>query len=92
MLILCFAALFAMVVVARVPDASGHYTDPTWIVAAMSVVMMVLLFYATLWLCRMFQALERLLLILTGVDPGEAQFTLQATLKRLQKLIKELTT
>lgn len=30
MLILCFAALFAVAVVARVPDAPGHYTDPTW--------------------------------------------------------------
>jgi len=90
MLILSAAAMLAVVITARVPDAPGHYTDPTWIVAAMSAVLMVLGFYVVVWLCRMFRAFERLLLILTGVAPEEAQLTLQGTLKRMRRLIREI--
>jgi len=91
MLILSATACIAVLLMARVPDVPGHYTDPTWIVAAMSAVLMVLGFYTVTWLCRMFRAFERLLLILTGVEPEEAQFHLRATLKRMRKLIEELT-
>jgi len=90
MLILSAAACLAVVITARVPDAPGHYTDPMWIVAAMSAVLMVLGFYMVVWTCRMFRAFERLLLILTGVEPEEAQFTLQGTLKRVRQIIREL--
>ena len=90
MLVLSAAAALAVVITARVPDAPGHYTDPMWIVAAMSAVLMVQGFYLVVWLCRMFRAFERLLLILTGVESQEARLTLQGTLRRVRQIIREL--
>lgn len=90
MLLLAAAACIAVAITARVPDAPGHYTDPMWIVAAMSAVQIVLNFYLVVWLCRMFRAFERLLLILTGVAPEEARLTLRGTLERMRRLIKEV--
>jgi len=92
MLILSAAAALAVVLVARIPDVPGHYTDPTWIVAAMASVLMVLGFYVVVWLCRMFRALEKLLLVLTGVTPEEARPAFRGTLARMRRLIQEVTT
>ena len=91
MLILSAAAALAVVLVARIPDVPGHYTDPTWIVAAMAAPLMVQGFYATFWLCRVLWALEKLLLILTGVTPEEARPVFQGTLRRMRQLIEEVT-
>lgn len=91
MLILSAAAALAVVITARAPDMPGHYTDPTWIVAAMAAPLMVQGFYATFWLCRVLRALERLLLILTGVEPEEARPAFRGTLRRMRRLIEEVT-
>jgi hypothetical protein len=91
MLILSAAAALAVVITARAPDMPGHYTDPTWIVAAMAAVLMVQGFYLIIWICRMFRAFERLLLILTGVAPEEARPVFQGTLRRMRRLMEEVT-
>jgi hypothetical protein len=91
MLFLSTLACVAVLVMSKTPPVPGRYFDPDWITAAMSAVQMVLSFYLVVWLCRMFRAFERLLLILTGVESEEARMTLRGTLARMRQLIEELT-
>lgn len=88
MIILSLAALIAVAVLSHSPIANRF--NPNWIVAAGTMIQVVLIFYACLWFCRMCDLLEKLFLLLTGHMNEEARFELRGTLQRIGAIIKEL--
>jgi len=88
MIILSLAALVAVAVLSHSPQAVRF--NPNWIVAAGTMVQVVLMFYMCLWFCQLCDLLEKLFLLLTGHRNEEARFELRGTLQRIGAIIKEL--
>lgn len=79
--ILSLAALGAVIFLAWT-NGSNRF-DPTWIVAANTMAIVIWVFYGATWFLRLCVSLERLLRILTGHRPEEAHPAFRATLQRL---------
>jgi len=87
-LILSLAALAAVIFLAWTNGLNSF--NPTWIVAANTMVIMVWVFYGATWFLRLCVSLERLLRILTGHKSELADYSLRGTLQHLNNIVKEL--
>ena len=64
--------------------------NPTWIVAASTMVIMVWVIHGAMWLSRLCESIEKLLRTLIGPQSGNAHTSLHTTLQRLDDIIEEL--
>ena len=87
----CLLSLAALAAVIFLAWTNGlNRFNPTWIVAASTIVIMVWVIHGAMWLSCLCESLEKLLRVLIGPQSGNAHTSLYATLQHLDDMIEEL--
>ena len=87
----CLLSLAALAAVIFLAWTNGvNRFNPTWMVAASTMVIMVWVIHGAMWLSRLCESIERLLHTLIGPQPGNTHTSLHTTLQRLDDITKEL--